>query len=70
MAPELATSIGRSAVRQLGGQTFHENVLAFSWVTINATSFTGRSLAGGPTLGDGAVSIPIIAGSLITNPGG
>ena len=60
--------VGSSAT--LGGTTFYGNVLAFSSVTINATHFTGRALAGGPTLGDGSVSIPIIAGSLITNPGG
>ena len=60
--------VGSSAT--LGGATFYGNVLAYSSITINATNFTGRALAGGPTLGDGSVSIPIIAGSLITNPGG
>ncbi len=60
--------VGSSAT--LGGATFYGNVLAFSSVTINAANFTGRALAGGPTLGNGAVSIPIVGGSLITNPGG
>jgi type VI secretion system secreted protein VgrG len=60
--------VGSSAT--LGGATFFGNVLAFSSITINATSFTGRALAGGPSLGTGAVSIPVIGGSLITNPGG
>jgi len=60
--------VGSSAT--LGGATFYGNVLAFSSVTINASIFTGRALAGGPTLGDGAVSVPILTGSLITNPGG
>ncbi|MDQ2679842.1 MAG: ice-binding family protein [Candidatus Eremiobacteraeota bacterium] len=60
--------VGSSAT--LGGQTFSGNVLAYSSITINATTFTGRALAGGPTLGNGTVSIPVVAGSLITNPGG
>jgi len=60
--------VGSSAT--LGGQTFYGNVLAYSSITINASTFTGRALAGGTTLGDGAVSIPIAGGSLITNPGG
>jgi hypothetical protein len=60
--------VGSSAT--LGGATFYGNVLAFSSITINATTFTGRALAGGSALGDGAVSIPVIGGSLITNPGG
>jgi len=54
----------------LGGETFYGNVLAYSSITINATTFTGRALAGGPSLGTGAVSIPVAGGSLITNPGG
>ena len=60
--------VGSSAT--LGGTTFYGNIFAFSSITINATSFTGRALAGGPSLGTGAVSIPVITGSLITNPGG
>jgi hypothetical protein len=60
--------VGSSAV--LGGATFYGNVLAFSSITINATTFTGRALAGGSRLGTGAVSIPVSGGSLITNPGG
>ncbi len=60
--------IGSSAT--LGGATFYGNVFAYSSITINAATFTGRALAGGSALGTGAVSIPIAAGSLITNPGG
>jgi hypothetical protein len=60
--------IGSSAT--LGGATFYGNVLAFSSITVNATTFTGRALAGGSALGSGAVSIPVAGGSLITNPGG
>lgn len=60
--------VGSSAT--LGGQTFYGDVLAYSSVTINASTFTGRALAGGSSLGDGAVSIPVAGGSLITNPGG
>ncbi len=60
--------VGSSAT--LGGATFYGNVFAFSSITINATTFTGRALAGGSALGDGAVSIPVVGGSLITNPGG
>ncbi len=60
--------VGSSAT--LGGATFYGNVLAYSSITINATTFTGRALAGGSALGDGAVSIPVVGGSLITNPGG
>lgn len=60
--------VGSSAT--LGGATFYGNVLAYSSITINATTFTGRALAGGSALGDGAVSIPVAGGSLITNPGG
>lgn len=60
--------IGSSAT--LGGATFSGNVLAYSSITINASSFTGRALAGGPSLGTGSVSIPVAGGSLITNPGG
>lgn len=60
--------IGSSAT--LGGATFFGNVLAFSSITINATNFTGRALAGGSALGNGAVTIPVAGGSLITNPGG
>ena len=60
--------VGSSAT--LGGATFYGNVLAFSSITLNATAFTGRALAGGSGLGDGAVSIPVAGGSLITNPGG
>ncbi len=60
--------VGSSAT--LGGATFFGNVLAFSSITINASTFTGRALAGGPSLGTGAVTIPVAGGSLITNPGG
>jgi len=60
--------IGSSAT--LGGATFYGNVLAYSSITINASTFTGRALAGGSALGTGAVSIPVAGGSLITNPGG
>ncbi len=60
--------VGSSAT--LGGQSFYGNVLAYSSITINASTFTGRALAGGATLGNGSVSIPIAGGSLITNPGG
>ncbi|MHB8592533.1 MAG: ice-binding family protein [Vulcanimicrobiaceae bacterium] len=60
--------VGSSAT--LGGATFYGNVLAYSSITINATTFTGRALAGGSALGDGAVSIPVAGGSTITNPGG
>jgi hypothetical protein len=60
--------VGSSAT--LGGATFYGNVLAFSSITVNATTFTGRALAGGSALGTGAVSIPVAGGSLITNPGG
>lgn len=60
--------VGSSAT--LGGATFYGNVFAFSSITVNATTFTGRALAGGSALGDGAVSIPVAGGSLITNPGG
>jgi type VI secretion system secreted protein VgrG len=60
--------IGSSAT--LGGATFYGDVFAYSSVTVNATAFTGRALAGGSALGDGAVSIPVAGGSLITNPGG
>jgi len=60
--------VGGSAT--LGGATFYGNVFAYSSITINATTFTGRALAGGSALGDGAVSIPVVGGSLITNPGG
>jgi hypothetical protein len=60
--------IGSSAT--LGGATFDGNIFAYSSITINSASFTGRALAGGSGLGDGAVSIPLAAGSLITNPGG
>ncbi len=60
--------VGSSAT--LGGATFYGNVLAYSSITINATTFTGRALAGGSALGDGTVSIPLTGGSLITNPGG
>jgi hypothetical protein len=60
--------IGSSAT--LGGATFYGDIFAFSSITINATKFTGRALAGGSGLGDGAVSIPVSGGSLITNPGG
>ena len=55
--------VGSSAT--LGGMTFFGNVLANASITINAASFTGRALAE-----TAAVSIPIITGSLITNPGG
>ncbi len=48
----------------LGGATFSGNVLAGASITLNATMFTGRALAGA------AVSIPVVTGSLITNPGG
>jgi hypothetical protein len=60
--------VGSSAT--LGGATFYGNVLANSSITVNATTFVGRALAGGSALGSGAVSIPVIGGSLITNPGG
>lgn len=60
--------VGSSAT--LGGATFYGNVFAYSSITINATTFTGRALAGGSALGTGAVSIPVAGGSLITNPGG
>jgi hypothetical protein len=60
--------VGSSAT--LGGATFYGNVLAYSSITINAAKFTGRALAGGSALGNGAVSIPLVGGSLITNPGG
>jgi hypothetical protein len=60
--------VGSSAV--LGGATFYGTVFAYSSITINATTFTGRALAGGSALGDGAVSIPVSNGSIITNPGG
>jgi type VI secretion system secreted protein VgrG len=49
----------------LGGATFYGNVLAGASITINATTFTGRALAE-----SAAVTIPIITGSKITNPGG
>lgn len=55
--------VGSSAT--LGGATFNGNVLALASVTINATTFNGRALAR-----TAAVSIPVISGSLITNPGG
>jgi hypothetical protein len=55
--------IGSSAV--LGGSTFFGNVLAHTAITINATTFDGRALAH-----DAAVTIPVGAGSAITNPGG
>jgi type VI secretion system secreted protein VgrG len=60
--------IGSSAT--LGGETFYGDIFAYSSVTLNATAFTGRALAGGSSLGTGAVSIPVASGSLITNPGG
>jgi ice-binding like protein len=60
--------VGSSAT--LGGATFFGNIFAFSSITINASTFTGRALAGGSALGTGAVSIPVAGGSLITNPGG
>jgi len=60
--------VGSSAT--LGGAAFSGDVFAYSSVTVNASSFTGRALAGGSALGDGAVSIPVAGGSLITNPGG
>lgn len=55
--------IGSSAV--LGGAIFNGNVLANQSITINATTFNGRALTQ-----VGAVSIPVIGGSLITNPSG
>jgi hypothetical protein len=55
--------IGSSAV--LGGSTFDGNVLAYTAITINATTFNGRALAR-----SAAVTIPVAAGSAITNPGG
>jgi len=55
--------MGSSAT--LGGATFYGNVLALASVTINAPAFTGRALAR-----TAAVTIPVAAGSLITNPGG
>lgn len=55
--------VGSSAT--LGGATFNGNVLAQASITINATTFNGRALAR-----TAAVSIPVISGSLITNPGG
>jgi hypothetical protein len=55
--------IGSSAV--LGGETFYGNVFAHTAITINAKTFDGRALAH-----DAAVTIPIEAGSTITNPGG
>ena len=60
--------VGSSAT--LGGAAFSGNVLAYSSITINASTFDGRALAGGPSLGTGSVSIPVAGGSLITNPGG
>lgn len=60
--------VGSSAT--LGGATFYGNVFAFSSITLNASNFTGRALAGGSALGNGAVSIPVAGGSKITNPGG
>lgn len=55
--------VGSSAT--LGGATFYGNVLAASSITLNATTFTGRALAG-----NGAITIPVSGGSLVTNPGG
>ncbi len=55
--------IGSSAV--LGGETFYGNVFAHAAITINAKTFGGRALAE-----TAAVTIPIAAGSAITNPGG
>jgi hypothetical protein len=55
--------IGSSAT--LGGSTFYGDVFAFASVTLNATTFTGRALAM-----TGAVTIPVVTGTLITNPGG
>lgn len=60
--------VGSSAT--LGGAAFSGNVLAYSSITINASTFNGRALAGGPSLGTGTISIPVAGGSLITNPGG
>ncbi len=60
--------VGSSAT--LGGATFYGDIFAYSSVTLNAPSFTGRALAGGSALGTGAVSIPVAGGSLVTNPGG
>ncbi len=55
--------VGSSAT--LGGATFSGNVLAYASVTINAPTFTGRALAR-----TGTVTIPVVTGSIITNPGG
>ena len=55
--------VGSSAT--LGGATFYGNVFANASITINAPSFTGRALAR-----TAAVSIPVVGGSIITNPGG
>jgi len=55
--------VGSSAT--LGGATFYGDVFAYASITLNATTFTGRALAE-----NGAVTIPVAGGSLITNPGG
>jgi hypothetical protein len=49
----------------LGGSKFYGNVFADAAITLNATTFEGRALSR-----NGAVTIPVAAGSVITNPGG
>ena len=55
--------VGSSAT--LGGASFYGTLLASSSITLNATTVTGRVLAGA-----GAVTIPVAGGTSITNPGG
>jgi type VI secretion system secreted protein VgrG len=55
--------VGSSAT--LGGTTFYGNVAAYASITLNATIFNGRAMAL-----NGAVTIPVAAGTLITTPGG
>ncbi len=55
--------VGSSAT--LGGSTFYGNVAAYASITLNATTFNGRAMAL-----NGAVTIPVASGTLITAPGG
>jgi hypothetical protein len=55
--------VGTSAT--LGGSTFNGNVLASTYISLNASTFNGRALAM-----NGAITLGVAGGSLITNSGG
>ena len=55
--------VGSSAT--LGGAQFYGDIFAYASITLNALTFEGRALAM-----NGAVTIPLAGGALITNPGG